>query len=149
MSIEDDVALLERVPTLRLLGREALRVLAIGSEHREFARGDHLFDIGDEADCGYVVQRGAFRISLQDGSSAETVAGPGTLIGELALIVAMPRPATAISLEFSTVIRLSRTMFSRVLESDPAAARRLRDELASRTSQIASDILMAGAKLSI
>ena len=40
MSIEDDVALLERVPTLRLLGREALRVLAIGSEHREFARGD-------------------------------------------------------------------------------------------------------------
>ena len=43
MSIEDDVALLERVPTLRLLGREALRVLAIGSEHREFARGDTLF----------------------------------------------------------------------------------------------------------
>jgi CRP-like cAMP-binding protein len=149
MSIEDDVALLERVPTLRLLGREALRVLAIGSEHREFARGDHLFDIGDEADCGYVVQRGAFRISLQDGSSAETIAGPGTLIGELALIVPMPRPATAVSLEFSTVIRLARTMFSRVLESDPAAARRLRDELASRTSQIASDILMAGTKLSI
>jgi CRP-like cAMP-binding protein len=149
MSIEDDVALLERVPTLRLLGREALRVLAIGSEHREFARGDHLFDIGDEADCGYVVQRGAFRISLNDGSSAETIAGPGTLIGELALIVPMPRPATAVSLEFSTVIRLSRTMFSRVLESDPAAARRLRDELASRTSQIASDILMAGTKLSI
>src|ERR1700709_1901994 len=126
MSIEDDVALLERVPTLRLLGREALRVLAIGSEHREFARGDHLFNLGDEADCGYVVQRGAFRITLNDGSSAEAIDGPG------ALIVAMPRPATAVSLEFSTVIRLGRTMFSRVLESDPAAARRLRDELAGR-----------------
>ena len=149
MSIEDDVALLERVPTLRLLGREALRVLAIGSEHRDFARGDALFRIGDDADCGYVVQRGAFRVTLEDGSSAETIAVPGTLIGELALIVPMPRPATAISLEFSTVIRLGRTMFSRVLESDPAAARRLRDEFAGRTSQIASDILMAGTKLSI
>ena len=149
MSIEDDVALLERVPTLRLLGREALRVLAIGSEHRDFARGDTLFRLGDDADCGYVVQRGAFRVTLEDGSSAETIAGPGTLIGELALIVPMQRPATAISLEFSTVIRLGRIMFSRVLESDPAAARRLRDELAGRTSQIASDILMAGAKLSI
>jgi CRP-like cAMP-binding protein len=148
MSIEDDVALLERVPTLRLLGREALRVLAIGSEHREFARGDHLFNAGEESDCGYVVQSGAFRISFEDGS-AEAIAGPGTLIGELALIVALPRPATAVSLEFSVVIRLTRTMFSRVLESDPAAARRLRDELAGRTSQIASDILMAGAKLSI
>jgi CRP-like cAMP-binding protein len=149
MSIEDDVALLERVPTLRLLGREALRVLAIGSEHREFARGDRLFDIGDEADGGYVVQRGAFRVTLNDGSSTETIAGPGTLIGELALIVPMQRPATAVSLEFSTVICLTRIMFSRVLESDPAAARRLRDELAGRTSQIASDILMAGAKLGI
>ena len=119
MSIEDDVALLERVPTLRLLGREALRVLAIGSEHRDFARGDTLFRLGDDADCGYVVQRGAFRVTLEDGSSAETIAGPGTLIGELALIVPMPRPATAVSLEFSTVIRLGRTMFSRVLESDP------------------------------
>jgi CRP-like cAMP-binding protein len=148
MSIEDDVALLERVPTLRLLGREALRVLAIGSEHREFARGDRLFNAGEVSDGGYVVQSGAFRISFEDGS-AEVIAGPGTLIGELALIVPMPRPATAVSLEFSIVIRLARSMFSRVLESDPAAARRLRDELAGRTSQIASDILMAGAKLSI
>ena len=43
MSIEDDVALLERVPTLRLLGRESLRMLAIGSEARDVARGDFLF----------------------------------------------------------------------------------------------------------
>jgi hypothetical protein len=35
-----------------------------------------------------------------------------------------------------------------VLESDPAAARRLRDEFATRASQIASDILIAGGKLS-
>ena len=149
MSIEDDVALLERVPTMRLLGAAALRVLAIGSEQREFEAGELLFTVGEDADAGFVVQRGAFRVTLEDGSSAETIAGPGTLIGELALIVPMQRPATAISLEFSTVIRLGRTMFSRVLESDPAAARRLRDDLASRTSQIASDILMAGAKLSI
>ena len=76
MSIEDDVALLERVPTLRLLGREALRVLAIGSEHREFARGDQLFDIGDDADCGYVVQRGAFRVTLEDGTAPRPSPAP-------------------------------------------------------------------------
>ena len=147
MSIEDDVALLERVPTLRLLGTAALRMLAIGSEQRHVASGDHLFNAGDEADAGFVVQRGAFRI--EDGAGAEMVAGPGALIGELALIVAMPRPSTATALEHSSVIRVARSLFQRVLESDPAAARRLRDEFANRTSQIASDILMAGAKLSI
>jgi CRP-like cAMP-binding protein len=145
MSIEDDVALLERVPTLRLLGTTALRMLAIGSEQREFYRGDQLFNAGDEADAGYIVQRGAFRI--EDGG-AEIIAGPGALIGELALMVAMKRPASAIAIENSTVIRVARSLFQRVLESDPAAARRLRDELAARTSQLASDILMAGAKLS-
>jgi len=87
MSIEDDVALLERVPTLRLLGTTALRMLAIGSEQRDFARGDVLFNAGDDADAGYIVQRGAFRID--DGAGAEIVVGPGALIGELALIAAM------------------------------------------------------------
>jgi len=147
MSIEDDVALLERVPTLRLLGTAALRMLAIGSEQRGFARGDILFNVGDEADAGFVVQRGAFRID--DGAGAEIVAGPGSLIGELALIAAMKRPCSATAIEHAAVIRIARSLFQRVLESDPAAARRLRDEFATRTSQIASDILMAGAKLSM
>jgi CRP-like cAMP-binding protein len=146
MSIEDDVILLERVPTLRLLGSDAMRMLAIGSEQRNVARGDWLFSQGDEADSGFVVQRGAFRI--EDNSGAEMIAGPGTLIGELALVVAMKRPSNAVALQPSTVIRIARSLFQRVLESDPAAARRLRDEFANRTSQIASDILMAGAKLS-
>jgi CRP-like cAMP-binding protein len=149
MSIEDDVALLERVPTLRLLGTDALRVLAIGSEQREFQRGDLLFTVGEDADAGFVVQRGAFRVSMDDGSGYEIVVGPGTLIGELALVVAMERPSTALSLDRSTVIRIPRSLFQRVLDSDPAAARRLRDELANRASQIASDILLVGAKLSI
>jgi hypothetical protein len=79
MSIEDDVALLERVPTLRLLGTTSLRMLAIGSEQRDFARGDVLFNAGEDADAGYIVQRGAFRI--EDGGGVEIIAGPGALIG--------------------------------------------------------------------
>jgi CRP-like cAMP-binding protein len=130
---------------LRLLGTDALRMLAIGSEQRNVARGDLLFNQGDDADAGFIVQRGAFRI--ENGAGAEIVAGPGALIGELALVVAMQRPSTATALEHCSVIRVARSLFQRVLESDPAAARRLRDEFAGRTSQIASDILMAGAKL--
>src|SRR6202795_2646417 len=117
MSIEDDVALLERVPTLRLLGTTALRMLAIGSEQRNVARGDLLFSAGDEADAGFIVQRGAFRI--EDGGGAEIIAGPGALIGELALISATKRPASATAIEHAAVIRIARSLFQRVLESDP------------------------------
>jgi CRP-like cAMP-binding protein len=144
MSIDDDVVLLEQVPTLRLLGPASLRMLAIGSDQHGFARGAPLFAAGDDADCGYVVQSGAFRVT---DDKHEVIAGPATLLGELALIVPMKRPSSAIALEYSTVIRIGRSLFQRLLESDPVAARRLRDEFASRTSQIASDMLMAGAKL--
>jgi CRP-like cAMP-binding protein len=147
MSIEDDVALLERIPTLRLLGTTAMRMLAIGSEPRDLASGDVLFRAGDDADAGFIVQRGALRIA--DGAGAEVIAGPGSLIGELALITPMQRPSSATAVEYSSVIRITRSLFQRVLESDPAAARRLRDELANRTSQIANDMLVAGAKLTI
>jgi CRP-like cAMP-binding protein len=147
MSIEDDVALLERVPTLRLLGRTALRMLAIGSEQRDLAIGEMLFRAGDDADAGFVILRGSFLIA--DALGAELIAGPGALIGELALITAMQRPSSAKAVEYSSVIRIARSLFQRVLESDPAAARRLRDELANRTSQIASEMLIAGGKLSI
>jgi CRP-like cAMP-binding protein len=92
------------------------------------------------------VQHGGFRID--DGAGAEMTVGPGALLGELALVVAMRRPSSATALERSIVIRIARSLFQRVLESDPAAARRLRDEFVTRTSQIASDILIAGGKLS-
>lgn len=147
MSIEDDIALFNRVPTLNLLGMAALNVLAIGAEHKNLEFGDELFKIGDEADSGYVVKRGSFRVAAIERVN-ETVVGPGSLIGELALMVAMPRPATAMALESSSVIRLSRSLFQRVLESHPEAARRLRDDMAARTSNAAGSIARLTAKLS-
>ena len=66
MSIEDDVKLLATVPTLKLLGVEVLRVLAIGSETRRVRRDETLFHAGDTADAGFVVQAGAIRVSSED-----------------------------------------------------------------------------------
>jgi CRP-like cAMP-binding protein len=150
MSIEDDVKLLASVPTLKLLGIDALRVLAIGSEARRLRRDETLFQAGDTADAGFVVQAGAVRVSSQDaGGYRDVVAGPGTLIGELALVVEMQRPSSAVAIADSSVLRISRSMFQRVLEGHPDAARRLRDDLAGRTSQAASDMMIASGKLSL
>jgi CRP-like cAMP-binding protein len=148
MSIEDDVNLLASIPTLRLLGIEAVRVLAIGSEIRTIRRDDTLFEAGDDADGGYVVRSGAIRVSSDEsGIYRDIVAGPGHLIGELALVVDMKRPATAVAIADSSVIRISRSLFQRVLEGHPDAAHRLRDYFATRTTQAASEMLVASGKL--
>ena len=135
MTIEDDIGFLERVPTLRLLGRGALRILAIGAESRYVATGAVLFAAGEDADGGFVVQQGSFSLQPDADRGAEMIAGPGTLLGELALLTETKRPATATACEPSTVIRISRALFLKMLEGFPDAAYRLRDLIASRTDQ--------------
>jgi CRP-like cAMP-binding protein len=135
MAIEDEIALLERVPTLRRLGGAALRNLAIAAESLSLQTGDVLFTAGDDADGAFVVQRGSLALRPQAGSAEEAIAGPATLLGETALLAATKRPATATAREPARVLRISRAAFLKILDSYPEAAQRLRELLAARADQ--------------
>jgi CRP-like cAMP-binding protein len=147
VSIEDDIAFIEKVPTLRMLGRTALRILAIGAESRYVHEGEVLFRAGDATDCGYVIQEGSFALDSGSQSVGEVVAGPGTLLGELALIAETKRPATATAREPSTVIRISRSLFLKMLEGYPEAAVLLRDQLTARAQESLGELRSVRAML--
>jgi CRP-like cAMP-binding protein len=140
MTIEDDIAFLERIPIFRRLGSGALRIVAIGAESYSVQAGQVLFTVGEAADGGYIVQRGSFTLSTERGNESEVIAGPGTLLGETALIAETKRPATARAREDSIVLRISRSMFLRMLEGFPDAAQRLRELIVARADQWARDI---------
>jgi len=142
MTIEDDIAFLERIPSLALLGRPALRVIAMGSENRTLRAGEVLFQAGDTADGGYVVQQGSLALkpdTLGNGAQ-EIVVGPATLLGELSLLIENTRPLTATALDRTSVIRISRSLFLKMLEGFPDAAARLRDHIAARAEQTAREM---------
>jgi CRP-like cAMP-binding protein len=149
MSIEDDIAFLGRINTFALLGPAALRILAIGAETREFAPGELLFTAGEAADCGYVVQEGSFTLKPRDAGNPprQVTVGRGALLGEIALLVETVRPATATAAEAATVMRISRSLFRKMLEGFPDAAERLREHIATRTSQATDDMLQVRAAL--
>jgi CRP-like cAMP-binding protein len=140
MTIEDDIAFFERVPTLGLLGRDALRILAIGAENRYVHGGEVLFSAGEEADSGFVIQEGSFSLSTGAVGAAPLVIGPGALVGELALMTETKRPATMTALEPSTVLRIQRSLFLKMLDGFPDAAAKLRDILLTRSNQATADI---------
>jgi CRP-like cAMP-binding protein len=140
MTIEDDIALLERIPTLRRLGAAALRILAIGVESFQVTPGYVLFEAGEPADGAYVIQRGSFSLKPAHSAEPEVVAGAGTLLGEAALLTETRRPATATAREPAIVMRISRSMFLRMLEGYPDAAQRLRELIASRSDQWAREM---------
>jgi CRP-like cAMP-binding protein len=142
MSLDDDVATLAKVPMLNVLGRQTLRMVAVGAETRDLAEGDILFPPDAKADCAYVIQSGVFKV----GPDAERArdgfeAGPGDMLGEFALLSETAQPLTAVALEPSTVMRISRSMFLKILETDGEAALRLRNYVAKRAQAAVSDAL--------
>jgi CRP-like cAMP-binding protein len=135
MSIEDDIKFLESVPLLRLVGRAALRIVAIGAEQRYVHGGEILFHRNAHADSGYVVLEGAFSLSSNSEDGAPHTVGPGTLLAEMALMAETDHGMTATATTPSTVFRIPRSLFLRMLEGYPDAARRVRDHIALRTEQ--------------
>ena len=147
MSIDDDIAFLERVPMLAQLGASALHILAIGSESYSVNGGETLFAPGQSADCAYVVEHGSFTVKPEAANAMESIAGPGSLLDESALLIESPRRTSAMAREDSIVLRISRAMFLKMLESNPEAAQRLRSLFTSRADELARDFEKVHATL--
>src|SRR5438270_655321 len=87
MSIDDDIGFFQRVPTLNLLSRQALRVLAIGAQSRYVHGGEILFNAGERAEGAFVIQEGRFLLTPGDaGDGRDVQVGPHTLLGDVALV---------------------------------------------------------------
>jgi CRP-like cAMP-binding protein len=135
MTVEDDIIFFERVPTLGLLGRQALRILAIGAETRYVHPGEVLFNAGAPAEGAYIVQEGRFQLSLDGSGEKPVVVGPYALLGEVALFTDAKRPVTATALEPATVLHIPRPLFLKMLHSFPSSARKLREVFATRLDE--------------
>lgn len=145
MSIEDDIALLESVPMLRLLGRDALRVIAISADSRPLAPNEVLFREGQFAEAAYVVASGLVSVGRENAALAKRAGqtvrvGRGGLLGEIALITETKRPATATAVEPSVVLRIPRVIFMRTIESYPDAAARLMQAVTDRVQDTLSQL---------
>ena len=137
MAIGDNVRDLARNSTLRDLDPEALRLIGFSAETRILRAGDILFRRGDPSDGGYLVVSGALALE-SDGPTV--IARPPTLLGDMALLAATQRPATALAREPSSVLKISRELFHRVLGEYPESATRLRRSMAERLRGLSADL---------
>jgi CRP-like cAMP-binding protein len=131
MTLEQDIRRLSAIPLLAQLEVEALRLIAFSGETRTFRAGDVLFRQGEASDGAFIVMAGTIAVEATGaGRPPLQVVHPGALIGERALFSDIPRPATATAREAVTVLKITRTLFYRVLSEFPGSAERLRATLA-------------------
>ena len=145
MALTDDIRLLSQLPLFHGMSEEQLRLIAFGADRRHIAAGQTLFREKSPAECAYVVARGSFELSAVDGAGAskvEATVQTGTLLSELALVTLVERKYTAVALEDSDVIRITRALFHRLIEEYPDAGQlienRVRANFAAMARQAAA-----------
>lgn len=142
MSLEDDIRTIASVSLFEELSTEQLRLLAFGAERITLPHGRELYREGQKAECGYVVVSGEidlFRDTLRGREIVRRV-GPGTLLGELALITETTRLSGALAADVTQVIRINRSLFRRMLEEYPETAAMLHERLAEQLQTFLKDI---------
>jgi len=145
MALADDIRLLSQVPLFSDMDSDQLRLIAFGAERRTIGEGQALFREHSPAECAFVIANGRFQLSTlgRDGHlHAEKDVGTGTLLSELALVTMVERKYTAIALQDSEVLKVTRSLFHRLLEEYPQAAQilqaRIRDNLVSMAKAAAA-----------
>lgn len=138
MRLDNLIVLLRDLPIFESVDPEALRLLAFSGVRRQLRAGDILFRRGDPAEGGFLVLSGDIVLDRSDdGAPSPHVYGPGTLIGQLALVAPIQRPATAVVRDAAQVHYLSRELMTKVLEAHPDSAIAIRNYLARQSRQLA------------
>jgi signal transduction histidine kinase len=112
---------LEKAGFFAGLGSEVIDALQARMELRRFPAGSILFAEGDMGNCVFLVRQGSVRILKQQDDSQIELArrGPGEIIGEMALIDASPRFATAVCEGDCELFVLSQEQFFEVMAKHP------------------------------
>ena len=135
MATSEDARRFADIPFLANLDEAALNAVAFSSETKILRRGELLFARGEPGACAYLLITGRLTLSDDEGG-AQILVHPGSLVGEMALLVESERRSTAVATQPSAVLLLPRKAFLRILKTHPASAVRLRDFCARRLSDL-------------
>jgi CRP-like cAMP-binding protein len=102
---------------------------------RGLATDEVLFMAGDPGDGLYRLDDGLLKVSITSASGAErilAILGPGSIVGDLAIIDGLPRSASVTALRECKLRFLSRAAFEKFAASEPAIYKYLANVMAAR-----------------
>jgi MFS superfamily sulfate permease-like transporter len=126
---------------VRGLTPRELRVVATAMQRRELKAGDVIFRQGEEAEALYVVTRGSVSaVAVVRGTAVArrqrfASLGPGTMLGEMALLDQAGRSADAVADGDACLLVLSRENLERLLVEQPEVAAKLYRNIAAHLGE--------------
>jgi CRP-like cAMP-binding protein len=122
------VAVLHRVALFRDVAGHELAPVARLLEEVRLPSGVTFIERGAAEDWLFVIAEGLVRVHV--GARTLRELGPGSVVGELAVLAPAPRSASVTTVEPSLLLRLRRQPFDELLEDRPEIARAVISALA-------------------
>lgn len=114
---------------------ERYRCIFNNCEYMNVSAGEVLFREGEVAERAYVIERGELVVKKRNEKGEETAIatlGPGEWVGELGLLLQLPRSATVVASKDSQLQPVTPDNFAHVIEAHPQETLRLLKQVADR-----------------
>ena len=120
-----DVAVLQEAPLFALLDESERQTLAEIIDLVRFDKGATIFSFGDVGDTLYIVKSGSVQVFVEDYEGTKIILAENTrgdIFGEISLLDAGPRTATAVATDEAELFALERQDLLDLITKHPHAA---------------------------
>ncbi len=131
--LTEEIQVLGQLPIFQGIETRILRLVAYTSQRREYAAGDELMVEGGMGTEAFVIIGGEAEILIgREARKSIGSVGPGSMVGEVALLMDIPRTATIRAASALSVLAIERTAFLEMVNKEPALGIAVSKHLAGR-----------------
>ena len=149
MSLDSDAAALRQVPLFRNVDDQKLRLLAFMSERVVFDSGESIVVEGDFGDAAFIILSGTADVVIASAGGEQPVAqvGENDFVGEIAILIDVPRTATVRATSEVVALAVSKEHFFKLLNTFPDMAVEVMRALAHRLERTTREFGKLRARL--
>ncbi len=146
MSIEQEVEILRRIPLFANVEPAKLKLMCFASERITYKSGQSLFEQGDIGDAAFIIIEGTADVIVnREAPMVVTQVGKDDIVGEIAILVDIPRTATVTPTSEVTALKITKELFFRMITDFPEMGVEIMRVLAQRLEQTTAQLLKARA----
>ncbi|MCP5433109.1 MAG: cyclic nucleotide-binding domain-containing protein [Alphaproteobacteria bacterium] len=148
-SLDDVVRRLQTLPFFANMDAGVLKLLVFTNERLTYERGDVLCRQGEVGDAAYVLLDGEAEVLVATAEGPVRVAALKgvTLVGEIAILIDVPRTATIRATGRLDALKVTKERFFQLMEDYPGIAIETMRVLASRLEATTAELARARAAL--
>jgi len=138
---------LANTPLFKGLSEAQIEAIAACADIAWFDKGGAITQVDEWGSAAYLLLTGSVMVAdATEASGYQEPLGPGTMIGELAMLTEVSYAATVVAAEPVSTLVIERDALHVVLEEDPAIAEFMSGKLTARLTNLAEDLRLVDGR---